>query len=163
MFDPITLGLIGSAIGGLTAKKPLQGALMGGALGAGGGLLAGAGGAGGASGLLGNPMIAASYGTGLGSQQTAMLAAQEAGMGSMPVAGSLMGVLKDAQPAISAVGTGVQTAGMFQEPEMPIQPPQLAPQTGSQTLQALAMPTTNVTQEAEMRKKRRMGLLGGMA
>lgn len=163
MFDPITLGLIGSAIGGLTAKKPLQGALMGGALGAGGGLLAGAGGASGASGLLGNPMTAASYGTGLGSQQTAMLAAQEAGMGSMPISGSLLGTMKDVQPAMSAIGTGVQAAGMFQEPEMPIQPPQLAPQTGSQTLQALASPQSNIAQEAEARKKRRMGLLGGMA
>ena len=41
MFDPITLALISSAIGGLTNKKnPLKGALLGGGLGYGGGLLA---------------------------------------------------------------------------------------------------------------------------
>lgn len=165
MFDPITLGLLGAAVGGVTSKKPLKGALLGGALGAGGGLLAGGmGGASGASGLLGNPMTAASYGTGLGSQQTAMLAAQEAGMGSMPIAGSLMGNIKAMQPAVSAIGTGVQAAQAFNEPEMPIQPPQLAPQTGGQTLQVLAQgPQFDAGQQAEMRRKRRMGLLGGMA
>ncbi len=46
MFDPFTLALIGSAVGGLTNKKdPLKGALMGGALGMGGGALAAPGGA----------------------------------------------------------------------------------------------------------------------
>lgn len=165
MFDPITLGLLGGGAGLLLNKKdPLKGALLGGAIGAGGGLLAGAGGAGGASGLLGNPMTAASYGTNLGSQQTAMLAAQEAGMGSMPLAGSLMGNIKAMQPAVSAIGTGVQAAQAFNEPEMPMQPPQLAPQTGGQTLQALAQgPQFDAGQQAEMRRKRRMGLLGGMA
>lgn len=164
MFDPITLGLLGGGAGLLLNKKdPLKGALLGGALGAGGGLLAGAGGAS-ASGLLGNPMTAASYGTGLGSQQTAMLAAQEAGMGSMPIAGSLMGNIKAMQPAVSAIGTGVQAAQAFNEPEMPMQPPQLAPQTGGQTLQVLAQgPQFDAGQQAEMRRKRRMGLLGGMA
>lgn len=158
MFDPITLGLLGAAVGGVTSKKPLKGALLGGALGAGGGLLAGGMGGGG---LLGNPMTAASYGTGLGSQQTAMLAAQEAGMGSMPIAGSLMGNIKAMQPAVSAIGTGVQAAQAFNEPEMPIQPPQLAQQTGAQTLQALAQaPQFDAGQQAEARKKRRMGLLG---
>lgn len=160
MFDPVSLGLLGAAVGGLTSKKPLKGALLGGALGAGGGLLAG--GASGASGLLGNPMTAASYGTNLGSQQTAMLAAQEAGMGSMPIAGSLMGNIKAMQPAVSAIGTGVQAAQAFNEPEMPMQPPQLAQQTGAQTLQALAQaPQFDAGQQAEARRKRRMGLLGG--
>lgn len=170
MFDPITLGLIGAAVGGLTSKKPLKGALLGGAMGAGGGLLAGAaGGAGGAAGLLGNPMTAGAYGTGLGTQQTAMLAAQEAGMGAMPIAGSMFGqagsALKTAKPFMDAAGTGMQVAGAMNKPEQPIQAPQLAPQMGGQTLQTLAQasPQPDVMQEAEMRKKRRMGLLGGMA
>ena len=169
MFDPITLGLIGSAIGGLTSKKPLKGALLGGAMGAGGGLLGGAmGGAGGAAGLLGNPMTAGAYGTGLGTQQTAMLAAQEAGMGSMPLASSMMGkassALKTATPFMNAASTGLQVAGALTPPEQPMAPPQLAQQDGGQTLQALAQqPQFDAGQEAEMRRKRRMGLLGGVA
>lgn len=167
MFDPITLGLIGSAIGGLTAKKPLKGALMGGALGAGGGLLAGAG-AGGTAGLLGNPMTAASYGTGLGTQQTAMLAAQEAGMGSMPIAGSMFGTagetLKTAKPFMDAAGTGVQFAGALNQPDNLPPPPQLPQQMGAQTLTAIAQqqPAAGIEQEAEMRRRRRLGLLGGV-
>jgi len=167
MFDPITLGLIGAAVGGLTAKKPLKGALMGGALGAGGGLLAG--GAGGASGLLGNPMTAASYGTGLGTQQTAMLAAQEAGMGSMPIAGSMFGTagetLKTAKPFMDAAGTGVQVAGALNQPDSLPPPPQLPQQMGAQTLTAIAQqqPQAGIEQEAEMRRRRRLGLLGGVA
>lgn len=66
MFDPFTMALIGGGLGALTSKKPLKGAAMGAAMGGAGGLLAGAGGAsGGMGGLLGNPMTAASYGTGL--------------------------------------------------------------------------------------------------
>lgn len=170
MFDPITLGLIGAAVGGLTSKKPLKGALMGGALGAGGGLLAGAAGGGGAAGLLGNPMTAGAYGTGLGTQQTAMLAAQEAGMGSMPIAGSMFGqagsALKTAKPFMDAASTGMQVAGAMNQPEQGAPPPpQLAPQMGAQTLQQLAQgaPQYDAGQDAEMRKKRRMGLLGGVA
>ena len=167
MFDPITLGLLGAAVGGMTSKKPLKGALMGGALGAGGGLLAGAGGAGGASGLLGNPMTAGAYGTGLGSQQTAMLAAQEMGMGSMPVAGSVFGqagaAMKQAKPFMDAASVGMQAAGAFPDDPM-VQPPQLPQQMGAQTLQSLAQqPQFDAGQMAEMRKKKRMGLLGGMA
>lgn len=169
MFDPITLGLIGSAVGGLTSKKPLKGALMGGALGAGGGLLAGGmGGAGGAAGLLGNPMTAGAYGTGLGTQQTAMLAAQEAGMGAMPIAGSMFGnassALKTAQPFMNAASTGMSVAGALNQPDQPPQPPQLPQQMGAQTLQQLAQrdPQADLMAEAEMRKKRRMGRFGGM-
>lgn len=163
MFDPFTMALIGGGLGALTSKKPLKGAAMGAAMGGAGGLLAGAGGAsGGMGGLLGNPMTAASYGTGLGSQQTAMLAAQEAGMGFMPTGNGLLAGLKEAKPFMDAAGSGMQAAQMFQEPEMPIQPPQLQQQTGGQTLQQLAQaPTFDAAQQAEMRKKRR-GLLGGM-
>lgn len=171
MFDPITLGLIGSAIGGLTSKKPLKGALLGGAMGAGGGLLAGGmGGAGGAAGLLGNPMTAGAYGTGLGTQQTAMLAAQEAGMGAMPIAGSMFGnassALKTAKPFMDAAGTGMQVAGAMTPPEQGAPPPpQLAPQMGAQTLETLAQrdPQAELMAEAEQRKKRRIGLLGAYA
>lgn len=156
MFDPITLGLLGAAVGGLTSKKPLKGAMLGGALGAGGGLLSGGGG------LLGNPMAAASYGTGLGSQQTAMLAAQEAGMGS-GLFGGLESAATQAKPFMQAAQTGMQVAGALTPPETPgAPPPQLPQQNGAQTLQGLVQqsPQMNIEQEAEMRKKRRMGLLG---
>lgn len=58
MADPVTLAMVGAAAGAVTNKKdPLKGALMGAALGGGGGLLAGGAAAGGAaaggSGLLG--------------------------------------------------------------------------------------------------------------
>ena len=155
-FLPMILG--GAALGALTNKKPLKGALLGGAMGAGGGLLGGAMGAGGAAGLLGNPMTAAAYGTGMGTQQTAMLAAQEAGMGGLMPSMSAM------KPFMDAAGTGVQVAGALTPQDQPMAPPQLAQQDGGQTLQAIAQqPQYDAGQAAEMRRKRRQGLLGAQA
>lgn len=143
MFPLLMPMLIGAGIGAVVSKKdPLKGALLGAGAGALGGqfapgLLGGASGAAtptgllgaeaagstGVGGLLGNPVTAASYGTGLGTQQTAMLAAQEAGMGSMPISGSLLGGVsqfsKDAAPVMSAVSTGMSMAG----PDQPAPPP----------------------------------------
>jgi len=113
-------------------------------------------------------MTAASYGTGLGTQQTAMLAAQEAGMGSMPIAGSMFGTagetLKTAKPFMDAAGTGVQVAGALNQPDSLPPPPQLPQQMGGQTLTAIAQqqPQAGIEQEAEMRRRRRLGLLGGV-
>ncbi len=153
MFDPISLGLLGAALGGLTSKKPLKGALLGAGLGAAGGGLLGPSAAGG---LFGNPATAMTYGTGLGSQQTAMLAAQEAGMGN-----GLLGALQGAKPAFDAVGSGMQAASMFDQPDQMIPPPQLAPQTGSQTLAALAAQPQagGINQSLMARRQARRGLL----
>lgn len=169
MFDPITLSLIGGGIGALTSKKPLKGALLGAGMGYGGGLLAG-GAAGGAGGLLGNPMTAASYGTGVGSQQTAMLAAQEAGMGSMPIGGSLLGGVsgfaKDAAPVMNAVSTGMSLAGQGQD--QPVQtPPPMVGQGGPQGLTGLLQSiqqgqSAQIQADEQKRAARRAALRGGL-
>lgn len=105
---PMLPMLIGAGLGAITSKKPLKGALLGGAGGAlTGGLLGGSGG------LLGEAGTAATYGTGLGTEQTAMLAAQEAGMG-----GGLLGAMKDAAPAAM---TGIQAAQAAMPQEQPVQ------------------------------------------
>jgi hypothetical protein len=150
MFDPITLGLIGSAIGGLTSKKPLKGALLGGAMGAGGGLLAG--GMGGA-GVAGDAMMPGLLGAN----------APMAAFNPMAPQG-MAGMMSQAKPFMDAASTGMQVAGSMNQPEQAPPPPQLPQQMGAQTLQQLAQgnPQANVMAEAEMRKKRRMGLLGGM-
>lgn len=147
MFPLFVPMLIGAGIGAVASKKdPLKGALLGagaGALGgqfapgllggassaAPGGLLgAEAAGSTGIGGLLGNPMTAASYGTGLGTQQTAMLAAQEAGMGSMPIGKSLLGgasqLAKDAAPVMNVASTAMSMGG--QEQPMPAPPPMMS-------------------------------------
>lgn len=167
MFDPITLSLIGGGIGALTSKKPLKGALLGAGMGYGGGLLAGGGTAGG---LLGNPMTAASYGTGLGTQQTAMLAAQEAGMGFAPTSTGLFGdvskIAKDAAPVMNAVSTGMSMAGQGQD--QPVQtPPPMVGQGGPQGLTGL-LQSIQQGQQAQMqadeqkRAARRAALRGGL-
>lgn len=168
MFDPITLSLIGGGIGALTSKKPLKGALLGAGMGYGGGLLAGGGTA--AGGLLGNPMTAASYGTGVGTQQTAMLAAQEAGMGFAPTSTGLLGdvskIAKDAAPVMNAVSTGMSMAGQGQD--QPVQtPPPMVGQGGPQGLTGL-LQSIQQGQQAQMqadeqkRAARRAALRGGL-
>ena len=167
MFDPITLSLIGGGIGALTSKKPLKGALLGAGMGYGGGLLAGGGTAGG---LLGNPMTAASYGTGVGTQQTAMLAAQDAGMGFAPTSSGLFGdvskIAKDAAPVMNAVSTGMSLMGPGQD--QPVQtPPPMVGQGGPQGLTGL-LQSIQQGQQAQMqaeeqkRAARRAALRGGL-
>lgn len=147
MFPALMLPmLIGGGLGALTGKKPLQGALLGAA----GGALTG-----GMGGLLGQAGTAATLGTGLGTQQTAMLAAQEAGMG-----GGLMGALKDAAPIMNAASTGIQTAQSMMPQQQPIAPPQLAQQNGGGILAQLAqMPQAQNPGEQErmMRRQQRRG------
>ncbi len=136
-FDPISLALIGGAIGGLTSKDPLKGAILGAGMGYGGGLLAAPGAAGasaaaqmeGAAGRLANPVgnatTAANLGTNIGSQQTAMLAAQEAPLTQTP---GLLGQIKP-------VGEALQTANaakslMPQDRPVSIQPSPIMPTGG---------------------------------
>ena len=144
--------LIGGGLGALTNKKnPLKGALLGAGMGALGGAVAPAMG-----GLLGNAGTAAAYGTGLGTQQTAMLAAQEAGMGGL---GGLKTALGYAEPISQAMGTAQQFMG---PDEAPVPPPQLQQQNGGQILAQLAQPQQVQTSEQErmMRRQQRRGLLG---
>lgn len=148
-FLPMILG--GAALGALTNKKPLKGALLGGAMGAGGGLL---GGAMGGAGVAGDAMMPGLLGAN----------APMAAFNPMAPQG-MAGMMAQAKPFMDAAGTGIQTANALMPPEdqMPA-PPQLPQQMGAQTLQQLAQaPQMDVMAEAEMRKKRRMGLLGGMA
>ena len=68
-----------------------------------------------------------------------------------------------AKPFMQAAQTGMQVAGALTPQGGPGAPPaQMAP-PNAQTLQQLAegSPQMDIQQEAEMRRKKRMGLLGG--
>jgi len=171
MAFPFVPMLLGAASGALFNKKdPLTGALMGGGLGAAGGLLAPGGGFGGVigeGGLLSNPLehagSAMTHGTNLGSQQTAMLAAQDAGMGANPMA-QASEFMKPAGIAMQAA----QSVSPEQEPLPPPPVPQMPNYGGaSQTLSQIAQqPQQMAMQQQQMdeaRKQRRMGLLGRIA
>lgn len=170
-------GLLGAGTAaGTTAGTGATGGLLG-AAGSGaattGAATAGAGGTTGATigGLLGNPGTAASYGTGLGTQQTAMLAAQEAGMGSMPISGSLIGnattAAKTAKPFMDAAGTGMQVANAMTPQEQPTTPPAVTAPVPGMTLQQLAdqnqqnytAPLLSAANARAARRQQRRGLL----
>jgi hypothetical protein len=162
-----------AALGALAdRKKPLRGALLGagtmmtggalagagaagaGAAGAAGAGAAGAAGAGAAGttaatgGLLGNAGAAATYGTGLGTQQTAMLAAQEAGMGA---GGGILSGIKSATPAVQAAMNGVKTVqGMMPQEQQP----QVAPLQQQPGFDASGLLSSNNQQLADLKKKR---------
>jgi hypothetical protein len=140
--------LIGGGLGAMKSKDPLKGALLGAGLGAAGPAL------GGLLGSAGTAGTAAAYGTGLGSQQTAMLAAQEAGMGGMG--------LKDALGYAAPIGQAMGVAQQFMPQDQAPPPPQLAQQTGGGILAQLAqMPQTPMPGEQErmMRRQQRRGLV----
>jgi hypothetical protein len=67
-----------------------------------------------------------------------------------------------AKPYMQAAQTGMQVANALTPPETPGTPPPQAAPPNAQTLTQIAQqsPQMNIEQEAEMRKKRRMGLLG---
>lgn len=177
---PLMIPLIGAVGGALLNKRdPLKGALIGAGLGAGGAMLApgllGAAGTGaatagtgaaaaegmaGTAGLLGNAGTAATYGTGLGTQQTAMLAAQEAGMNTMP------GLLGQADKLIKPIGTAMnaaQAAAPQQENNLPA-PPMLTPPTSSPNLAQIAQNDAGLMEriqdEEVKRRNRQLGLIG---
>lgn len=137
--------LLGSAMGALTSKKPLKGALLGAA---GGALTGGMGGllSGGA-----NAGTAAALGTIPGSQQTAMLAAQEAGMGG----GGLLSTLKDASPVANAAMTGIQTAKSMMPQQQPIQAAPL--QGGSFDASGLLSANNQQLQALQQKRQQRRG------
>ena len=169
-FDPFTLALIGGGIGALTSKKPLNGALIGAGLGAaGGGLLgAGASGATGGAGLIGNMGAASAYGTGLGTEQTAMLAAQDSGMGG-GLLGGIDTVTKYAKPVGDAAGAATNVLGLFKPESDRIQAsPVVAPGSGPQGLSNLVannnqmdMMRQREDMERKMRKQQMIARIGG--
>lgn len=115
--DPITLALIGGAVGGLTNKKdPVTGAMLGAVGGGAGGLLgvpAAAGAAGGAAGGTGLTLGAAGQGlqaaggTGLAAPATALAQGTVAPPSAMD---SFLGLLKPA----GEVATAAQKVGLLQ-------------------------------------------------
>lgn len=137
MFDPITLALIGGAVGGLLdKKKPLRGAALGAAGGyfapglIGGASAAGGSGAAGASaggsmsgGLLSSAGTqAAAPITNLSVQATPqMLQGLSASAGQ---SGGLMGYVK---PAAEAMGAAQSAQGLLGSSETPQPPPQVQP------------------------------------
>ena len=145
MADPVTLAMVGAAAGAVTNKKdPLKGALLGAALGGGGGMLAGAGAAGAAaapsSGLLAGitPMGVQAAGS-LGAIPAAVPgggallsgAAQSAAAPTlMSRLASPQALLAGAQLAGSMTPQQAQTAPMQATPGRPIpmafQPPPMA-------------------------------------
>lgn len=163
---PLLLPLIGAGAGALLNKKdPLKGALMGGALGFGGGAIAsGAGG-----GLLGAAPAAGS--------QAGMLAAQEAGMGL----GSLgwKGATTGLQGAINsgAAGSLLDTAGnaaktastvkSLMPQEQPIQQSPLFTTGGGtqmgnvyQSMQQQRLALQQANEAMKLRRQQQIGLLG---
>ena len=121
--DLLLMSLMGGGAGALLNRKnPLKGALLGAGVGAGLGAMGSSGGLLGlgntASGPLGNLGTAVKYGTGLGSEQTAMLAAQEAGMG---------GGLDTITGLVKPVGTALNVAQSVSPQDNPAPPPQSPP------------------------------------
>lgn len=179
-------GLLGAGAAGAGAAGTgggLLGAAGTGAAGAGAG--AGTAAATQTAGLLGVPGAASGAGS-----QAAMLAAQNQGFGAIgqqltaQAAGGASGMavptsvniaagvqkageaLTKAKPLMDAAGTGMQVANALQEPEQG-PPPQMIQNTGGpESLAALYQSTqqgaqAQIDKEAEMRKARRRGLLGG--
>lgn len=162
----------GAALAAAPAAAGATGAAGAGAAGA-GGLLGGAGAAGAATGaaapsagLLGNLGAATTYGTGLGTQQTAMLAAQEAGMGG-GLLNSAQGLATQAKPFMDAASTGIQTAQALTPQEQAPQPPTMAApvagmnlqQIAQQNQQAYMQPLQSAAKERMMRRQQRRGLV----
>lgn len=140
--------MIGAAVGGLTNKKdPLKGAALGGLAGYAGGTFLAPGSA--VAGAVGNPATAAAYGTGLGSEQTAMLAAQDAGMaegllGTTPK--TALAGLKDVGAAASAANS---VSGLLSPRQPQIQAsPVMQGGAGSNALAQLANSAQQVQQQA---------------
>lgn len=183
--------LLGAAMGGLMNKKdPLKGALMGGALGAGGGLLAGPAAGGGLLGAAASPAS-----TGL----TAAAGGANPLLGAAASGGGMSGALISPSMLTTATGTPAQIAAssspsMFQQamdiakpigniassansvkgllsPQQQQQMPSLQPlpvatgQGGAQSLAQIVSGNSNaanqIALDAELRAKRRQQLIGG--
>jgi len=162
MFDPFTLSLIGAGIGSFANKDPLKGALMGGALGYGGGLLAA-------------PTTGAT-GAGLLAEQAAAPVADAAiTQVANPVVGANPGLLeyaahyaKQAKPYLDAAGSASQVAGMFgnEQPPAPIQAspitmPQGPNMAANSMMQSINQDKQSTFQADAERRARRWQYLNG--
>lgn len=175
--------LLGAGLGALSNRKdPLKGALLGGGMGALGGAVAPA-----VGGLLGGGVPGVSAGgiseagaLGFNAAKDSQLAnlaiGPEAfgGYGSSvsvanPSAGGLLGQFKDAATTLKPMGDAASAAGgLFGGEDQPMQAPGLSPKnaSGAQTLAQIAQAgeqqvQEQLMQEAQMRRQRRQGLLGG--
>jgi hypothetical protein len=167
------LPLLGAGVGAVMNKNnPLQGALLGGALGATGGLLApaaaGAGAAGAAAtGASALPAAAGSYGAeafgtaaGYGGVN-----APFAGLSS-PTTGGLLSGMKEAAAYAKPIGQSLSAAnaakGLLTNPadSMPIQTPQNNSAQGAQILAQLAQQQPSMTPEQQFRMQRRKTMWG---
>lgn len=184
----LALMAAGAVAGGVANRKdPLKGALMGAGLGATGGLLApaamGAVGGAGAGGLLGAPATGALGAPAAGMAGMPSIVASSAGDAGMMYAGAdaaaagslgggamsgastspgLLGMAKEYAPLMNSA------QGLLNQPEQQGAAPQgLSPKNaaGAQTLASLAQqdPQGLLVAEAEKRRQRRQGLLGGTA
>lgn len=186
MFPFLIPLLIGAAGGALTNKKdPLKGLLMGGALGATGGLLApaalGALGAAGAAGAEGAATAGAAtagvtgaegafLGEGAASGIPAWDAAATTGHGFMEGGKSFLSTASEYMKPASQASSLAQQAGLLGPREQPQASPTPMPQPGggAQTLASIAQMASQqgqlIDQEQELRRRKRLGLLdGGMA
>lgn len=168
--DPLKGALMGAAG---SAIAPGLGSMFGGAAGAATPGIAGVAGEGvaGAGGLLSSPLehlgAASNLGTSVGSQQTAQLAAQQAGMGG--------GLLGNVGPMIDKVSTfakpvmqGVQAAQQMMPPEQQLQmpaPPPSVPQGPPNLTGLLELGEQRRTyndQMAEMRRQKQQAAVNRM-
>lgn len=166
MFDPFTLGLIGSGIGALTVKNPIKGAILGGGIGAAGGaflpgLLGASAPAGGvvggtgitASGMLGGggategaAGLGGSLGTGITAGTGNSLGITSTAAGAGGVAATPIGMMEKAKLAgeyLKPIGQAAMSAsavkGLLAPQQAPIQTPAPMQQIGgSQALTQLA-------------------------
>lgn len=164
---PFLIPLLGAGLGAIANKKdPLEGALMGGALGAAGGALAPGllGSVGGAAAGAAGAAPAMANGAFLGEGAASGVGAWDGLMG-----GGLLSNLKTAGDAVAPVAKAygaAQQTGLLGGQEQPIQAPMPMQQvgTGSQIMASLAQGNQQATQELQAadqaRKQRRRGLLG---
>jgi hypothetical protein len=171
---PIMIGMAGGALA--NKKNPLKGAMLGGAIGATGGLLApaagaaaaGAGAAGaGAAGTAG--ASGAFLGEGVASGIGAWDAAAAGSAAATPTAGASTGLLGGMNSAMTQAKPYMDTAGQVQgllgqqQEEAPPIPPQIQsfsnnlPELSAQLMEQAQAEQANSDAE---RRKRRMGLLG---
>lgn len=163
--DLLLYPLIGAASGAImNKKKPLQGALLGGGLGALGGqflpgLLSPA--AGGSGLTMGAPGMGLQMAGGVGLTPPATALASQT-----PASSGLLAALKEYKPVMDAAALGMQMAGQDRkEPIPPPQPFQAGGQGGPQTLSNLVNNQHDYQQNmlmdsAEARRRRRLAMGG---
>jgi hypothetical protein len=166
--------MIGAALGGLTSKKPLQGALMGGALGAAGGqfmpglLGSGAAAGSGVAGFVPGADIMSGYGAltqaaaPVAEAAAVPLTAAQVAAQSGGALDSATSALKTAQPFMSAANTGLSVANQlapkpFQAPPVAALQPHQADFSG---LLNSAAQDQQLTYDQQMKRRQLMQQYG---